>query len=44
VAVDTNTAINAARIACAQVADGLSPDVVAAIVDQQVPTIDGAEY
>jgi hypothetical protein len=44
VAVDTNTAINAAHIACAQVADGLSPEVAAEIVDQQVPTIHGNEY
>jgi hypothetical protein len=44
VAVDANTAINAAHIACAQVADGESPEVVAEVVDQQVPTIHGNEY
>jgi Protein of unknown function (DUF732) len=44
VAVDTNTAINAAHIACAQVADGESPEVVAEIVEQQVPAMHGNEY
>jgi hypothetical protein len=44
VAVDTNTAISAAHIACAQVADGLSPNVVAAIVSRQFPAINGNEY
>lgn len=44
VAVDTNTAINAAHIACAQIADGESPSMVAAIVAQQFPTISADEY
>jgi Protein of unknown function (DUF732) len=44
VAVDPNTAINAAHIACAQIADGEPPSAVAAIVSQQFPTISGDEY
>jgi hypothetical protein len=44
VAVDTNTAINAAHIACAQIADGESDSMVDAIVSRQFPTINGAEY
>jgi Protein of unknown function (DUF732) len=44
VAVDTNTAINAAHIACAQIVDGESPSMVDAIVSRQVPTIGGDEY
>ncbi|MGA7133904.1 MAG: DUF732 domain-containing protein [Mycobacterium sp.] len=44
VAVDTNTAINAAHIACAQIADGEPLSTVAAIVSQQFPTISGDEY
>ena len=44
VAVDPNTAINAAHIACAQIADGEPPSAVAAIVSQQFPTISGDKY
>jgi hypothetical protein len=44
VAVDTNTAINAAHIACAQIADGESPSMVDAIVSQHFPTIGADEY
>jgi hypothetical protein len=44
VAVDANTAINAAHVACAQIADREPPSVVAAIVSQQFPTIGGNEY
>ena len=44
VAVDTNTAINAAHMACDQIADGESPSMVDAIVSQQFPTINGNEY
>ncbi|HTZ16662.1 MAG TPA: DUF732 domain-containing protein [Mycobacterium sp.] len=44
VAVDPNTAINAAHVACAQVADGVTTSVVAAVVDQQFPTIGGNAY
>ena len=44
VAVDTNTAINAAHIACDQIADGESPSMVDAIVSQQFPTIGADEY
>jgi hypothetical protein len=44
VAVDTNTAINAAHIACAQIANGLSPTAVETIVGQQFPTINGNRY
>ena len=43
VAVDTNTAINAAHIACAQIVDGESPSMVDAIVARQFPTIGGDE-
>jgi hypothetical protein len=44
VAVDTNTAINAAHIACAQIADGESPSAVDEIVSQQVPAIKPNQY
>lgn len=44
VAVDTNTAINAAHMACNQIADGESPSAVDAIISQQFPTIGGDEY
>ena len=44
VAVDTNTAINAAHVACAQVADGETPSAVAVVVSQQFPTIGGNAY
>ena len=44
VVVDTNTAINAAHIACAQIADGQTSYTVTAIVSERVPTISGAEY
>jgi hypothetical protein len=44
VAVDPNTAINAAHIACDQIADGESPSMVDAIVSQLFPTIGGNEY
>jgi hypothetical protein len=43
VAVDTNTAINAAHIACAQIVDGESPSAVDAIVSHQFPTVGGDE-
>jgi hypothetical protein len=39
VAIDTNTAINAAYIACAQIVDGESPSMVDTIVSRQFPTI-----
>jgi hypothetical protein len=44
VAVDTNTAINAAHIACAQIAAGEPLSTVNAIVSERMPTISGAEY
>jgi Protein of unknown function (DUF732) len=44
VAVDTNAAINAAHIACAQIAAGEPLSTVNAIVAERVPTISGAEY
>jgi hypothetical protein len=44
VAVDTNTAIKAAHIACAQIADGEALSTADAIVSQQFPTINGNEY
>jgi Protein of unknown function (DUF732) len=44
VAVDTNTAINAAHVACAQIVTGASNNVAAAVVSRQFPTIDGNEY
>ncbi|MGB6209555.1 DUF732 domain-containing protein [Mycobacterium sp.] len=44
VAVETNTAINAAHIACDQIADGESASTVDAIVSQHFPTINGNEY
>jgi uncharacterized protein DUF732 len=43
VAVDANTAINAAHIACDQIADGESPSMVDAIVTRRFPTITGNE-
>jgi len=43
VTVDRTTAINAAHIACAQIADGEAPSTVAAIVSRQVPAIVGDE-
>lgn len=44
VAVDTNTAINAAHVACAQIADAESTSTIGAIVSRQFPTINGNEY
>lgn len=44
VAVDTNSAIDAARIACAQMDARLTPGAAAAIVKQQVPAVSGAEF
>jgi Protein of unknown function (DUF732) len=44
VAVDANTAINAAHIACAQIADGESLSMVDAIILRQFPSIAGNEY
>ena len=44
VAVDTNTAINAGHVACAQIVDGESPSMVDAIVSRQFATIGGGEY
>ena len=43
VAVNTNTAINAAHIACDQIADGESGGMVDAIVTRMFPTIIGNE-
>jgi Protein of unknown function (DUF732) len=43
VAVDANTAISAAQVACAQIADGESPSMVDAIVTRRFPTIVGTE-
>jgi hypothetical protein len=43
VTVDTNTAINAAHIACAQIVDGESPSMVDTIVSHQFPAIGGHE-
>lgn len=43
VAVDATTAINAAHIACAQVADGETPSMVDAIVARRFPAISGNE-
>jgi hypothetical protein len=43
VAVDANTAINAAQIACAQIADGESEGMVDAILTRRFPTIIGNE-
>lgn len=43
VAVDADTAINAAQIACGQIADGESPAMVDAIVTRRFPTITGNE-
>jgi uncharacterized protein DUF732 len=43
VVVDTKTAINAAHMACVQMADGETPSMVDAIISQQFPTIGGAE-
>jgi hypothetical protein len=44
VAVDANTAISAAHMACAQIAEGETPNVVAATVVRHFPTIAGKEY
>ena len=44
VAVDTNTAVNAAHVACAQLVDGITFNAAAAIVSEQFPTINGNEY
>jgi hypothetical protein len=44
VAVDTNTAINAAHMACDQIADGEPLSMVDTIVSQQFPAIGGNEY
>jgi Protein of unknown function (DUF732) len=44
VAVDTNTAINAAHVACAQLADGEPISTVTAFLYEQFPTIRGDEY
>jgi Protein of unknown function (DUF732) len=44
VAVDTNTAINAGHVACAQIVDGETNNVAAAVVSQQFPAINGNEY
>jgi hypothetical protein len=43
-AVDTNAAIDAAHIACAQIANGEQLSTVVAIVAERVPTISRAEY
>jgi Protein of unknown function (DUF732) len=44
VAVDSNTAINAAHVACAQIVNRQSPLVVASVVARQFPTVDGYEF
>jgi hypothetical protein len=44
VAIDTKTAIDAAHVACAQIAEGETNVVVAAVVNRQFPTINGNEY
>ncbi len=44
VVVDSNTAINAAHVACAQIADRESLVVVDAVVARQFPTLNGNEY
>ena len=43
VAINANTAINAAQIACDQIADGESPSMVDSIVTRMFPTIIGNE-
>ena len=43
VAVDANTAINAAHTSCVQIADGESQSVIDAIVTRRFPTIIGNE-
>lgn len=44
VAVDTNTAINAAHVACAQIANRQSNIVVTSVVARQFPTLNGNEF
>jgi hypothetical protein len=44
VAVDSNTAIKAAHIACAQIAQGETPNTVSDVVSLQVPEVNGNEY
>jgi hypothetical protein len=44
VAVDSNTAIKAAHIACAQIAQGETPNTVSDVVSLQVPAVNGNEY
>jgi hypothetical protein len=44
VAVDSNTAINAAHVACAQIVDRETDEVAASVVARQFPTIDGNEF
>jgi uncharacterized protein DUF732 len=44
VAVDPNTAINAAHLACAQIAMGQTFSTVALVVSQQFPMIKGNQY
>jgi glutaminase len=44
VAIDTNTAINAAHVACAQIVNGETNNTTAAVVSRQFPTINGNEY
>lgn len=43
VTVDPTTAIKAAHIACAQIADGETNSIVAAVVARQVPALVGDE-
>jgi hypothetical protein len=44
VAVDSNTAINAGHLACAQIAQGEDPNVVSDVVSKLVPAVNGNEY
>ncbi|WP_424079784.1 DUF732 domain-containing protein [Mycobacterium sp.] len=44
VAVDSNTAIHAAHVACAQIVGGESTVVVASVVAREFPTVNGDEY
>jgi hypothetical protein len=44
VAVDANTAISAGHMACAQIAERETPNVVAATVLRHFPTLAGKEY
>lgn len=44
VAVDANTAVNAAHVACAQLLDGMTFNTAAEIVTEQFPTTIGNEY